>query len=271
MHVNVTDHPEHPFYSRDYFAPYFSRNKTLKYKIGVFGKHLNSRNPSSFMLPGVDEMLINDGGTYMNRTFTYGNGTDESIQKIRFNKCESYTGMPCYSTSIIGNVSLSWIKRQVKEQPRLRPFIALISVKAPHIQDGDGYPMSIPAPWYTNTIVEESIAPRTPNYNYSGFPDHHWLVRSQGPLTKEEGEKIDELYVSRLKTLISVDDLVEELVLKLDTWGVLNNTYVIFTSDNGYRLGQFGMSIDKMHPYENDIRVPVMIRGPGIAKTPPPL
>ncbi|KAG7337786.1 sulfatase [Nitzschia inconspicua] len=266
MHVNVTDHPEHPFYSRDYFGPYFSRNKTLKYNVGVFGKHLNSQNPSNFMLPGVDEMLINDGGSYLNPMFTYGSGTDKSVQNIHFNNCKNYTGMPCYSTSILGNVSLSWIERQVKEAPRLRPFMALVSVKAPHVQDANGYSMSIPAPWYTDTPIKESIAPRTPNYNYSGFPDHHWLVRSQGPLTDEEGEKIDELYVSRLKTLISVDDLVEELVLKLDAWGVLNNTYVIFTSDNGYRLGQFRMSICKLHPYENDIRVPMMIRGPGISK-----
>lgn len=85
-------------------------------------------------------------------------------------------------------------------------------------------------------------------------------------MTEVEGEKIDELYVSRLKTLISVDDLVEKLILKLTEWNVLNNTYVIFTSDNGYRLGQFRMPINKLHPYENDIRVPMMMRGPGIAK-----
>lgn len=266
MHVNVTDNPSHPFYSRDYFAPFFSHNKTLKYNVGVFGKHLNSKNPSSFILPGVDEMLINNGGEYLDPTFTYASGTDESVQNIHFNNCRNHTGMPCYSTSILGNVSLSWIERKVKEQPRLRPFMALISVKAPHIQDAEGYGMSIPAPWYKDSSIEESSAPRTPNYNLSGSPDHHWLVRAQGALTEEEGEKIDELYVSRLKTLISVDDLVEDLILKLTEWQVLNNTYVIFTSDNGYRLGQFRMPSCKLHPYENDIRVPMMMRGPGIAK-----
>ncbi|KAL3917235.1 MAG: hypothetical protein SGILL_004805 [Bacillariaceae sp.] len=266
MHINVTSDVSHPFYSRDYFAPYFSKNKNLQYKVGVFGKHLNNNNPTDFMLPGVDEMLINGGGIYMNPKFTYGSGTDESVQNIHFNTCAKLTGMPCYSTSIIGNASLSWIERHVKGPHKRQPFMSLISVKAPHLLDSNGYSLSEPAPWYRNTSISEQAAPRTPNYNYSGSPDHHWLVRSQGPITQEEGQHIDALYVSRLKTLISVDDLVEELVLKLDRWGVLNNTYVVFTSDNGYRLGQFRMPICKLHPYENDIRVPMMIRGPGIEK-----
>jgi N-acetylglucosamine-6-sulfatase len=84
-------------------------------------------------------------------------------------------------------------------------------------------------------------------------------------LTQKQGEKIDQLYQSRLKTLLSVDDLVRDLVTTLEDLGVLNNTYILFTSDNGYRLGQFQMSVCKLHPYENDIRVPMIIRGPGIA------
>jgi N-acetylglucosamine-6-sulfatase len=266
MHVNVSNDAAHPFYSRNYFAPYFSHNKTLQYNVGVFGKHLNSYNPSDFMLPGVDEMLINGGGMYLDPTFTFGRGNDESVQSIHFNTCTNFTGMPCYSTSVIGNVSLGWIERHVKGPKKQQPFMTLISVKAPHILDGDGFPLSTPAPWYENTSISETTAPRTPNYNYSGYPDHHWLVRSQGPLTQEEGERIDALYVSRLKTLISVDDLVEELIHKLEQWNVLNNTYIFFTSDNGYRLGQFRMPMCKLHPYENDIRVPMMIRGPGIEK-----
>jgi hypothetical protein len=138
MHVNVTSDRNHPFYGRDYFAPYFSKNKNLQYTVGMFGKHLNSFNPQDFMLPGVDEMLINDGGEYLDPTFTFGSGADESIQNVHFNTCSKYTGMPCYSTSVIGNVSLAWIERQVKN-PKKRPFLAKISVKAPHIKDSIGF------------------------------------------------------------------------------------------------------------------------------------
>jgi N-acetylglucosamine-6-sulfatase len=264
MHVNVQDTPNSTFYQRDYFANYFA---ALNYTVGVFGKHLNTHNPTNFLPDGVDEMLINGGGDYLNPSFTRANQETQATQ-VHFNNC---TDMPCYSTSVIGNASLAWIQRHLQSETDdlRRPFFALISVKAPHLQDGPGFPVATPAPWYENMIIPEHQAPRTPNYNHA-CPDHHWLVRSQPPLTKEEACRVDQLYVSRLKTLLSVDDLVQELVET--TLGknqkVLDNTYIVFTSDNGYRLGQFQMPQGKFHPYENDIRVPMMIRGPGIVVPP---
>ncbi len=278
MHVDVNEtDPNHPFWKDYYFSKFFS---DLDYSVGLFGKHLNPpHNPTTFMPNGVDEMLINGGGNYLDPSFTHGtrrnptvsNATtkerDYHIEDIHFNNCTNSTGMPCYSTSVIGNASLVWIRKQVKA-PKSKPFFAFVSVKAPHIQDRGGFPMAIPAPWYQNTTLVEKLAPRTPSYNYSGT-NHHWLVRSQPPLTTLEAQKVDELYVSRLKTLLSVDDLVHDLVHELDRLKVLDNTYVIFTSDHGYRLGQFRIPQCKLHPYENDIRVPMMIRGPGIGSQPP--
>lgn len=58
--------------------------------------------------------------------------------------------------------------------------------------------------------------------------------------------------------------MVAEIVHALEAKGVLNNTYVIFTSDNGFHLGQFAQGADKRQPYETDIRVPLLIRGPGV-------
>jgi hypothetical protein len=60
-----------------------------------------------------------------------------------------------------------------------RPFFAYVAPKAPHIEDGPGWPMAQPAPWYNQSSLFEGIkAPRTPNWNLSA-PDHHWLVRTQ--------------------------------------------------------------------------------------------
>ena len=269
MHVDVQASASHPFYQRDYFARYFAE---LNYTVGIFGKHLNNYNPEDFMPEGVDTMLMNGGGVYLDPTFTVGvRGTSTSPQQVKFDNCTEHTGMPCYSTSIIGNASLAWINRHLqsadsisdKPAPKRKPFLAYIAPKAPHLLDGPGFPVSTPAPWYEHTPIPEQRAPRTPHYNLSA-PDHHWLVRSQQPLTPLEAQKIDDLYLSRLKTMMSVDDLVEALVDTLESQGVLNETYIIFTSDNGYRLGQFQMPVGKFHPYENDIRVPMMIRGPGV-------
>ncbi|OEU19142.1 hypothetical protein FRACYDRAFT_164211, partial [Fragilariopsis cylindrus CCMP1102] len=120
-----------------------------------------------------------------------------------------------------------------------KPFFAFISLKAPHIQDGNGFPTAIPAPWYTDTIIKEMMAPRTPNYNTTGSTSQnpkHWLIRQQTPITQLEEVKIDDLYISRLKSLLSVDDLIEELITTLGPTdlNILDNTYIIFTSDNGY-------------------------------------
>ena len=264
MHIDVSDDMSHPFYDQDYFARHF---RELNYTVGIFGKHLNVENPS-FLPDGVDEMLINGGGTFMNPEFMVGNRNSllESPRRVTFDNCTAVTGMPCYSTSVIGNASLAWIQRHTATKDKgdntAKPFFALISLKAPHIEDGDGFPKAIPAPWYENATVPESIAPRTPNYNCSA-EDHHWLARSQMPVTAKEAEEADKLYVSRIKSLMSVDDMVQDLVQLLEDRALLSNTYIVFTSDNGYKLGQFRM-FGKWAAYEEDIRIPMMIRGPGI-------
>ena len=260
MYVDVDADVNHQFYSQDYFARRF---KDMGYTVGMFGKHLNNYNTKE-PPPGVDRWFVNGGGEYLNPSFTSAEPGVEPTE-LHFNNCTWPNGnsIDCYSTSIIGNVSLSWISDQVTSQTT-RPFFAYVAVKAPHIQDGPGFPQATPAPWYTDTkLPGRNYAPRTPNYNAS-CPDHHWLVRQQPPLKELEANKVDELYASRLRTLLSVDDLVEDLVATLDILGVLDNTYILFTSDNGYRFGQFRMPQGKFHPYENDVRVPMYIRGPGI-------
>lgn len=58
--------------------------------------------------------------------------------------------------------------------------------------------------------------------------------------------------------------LLQPPVTELKALGQLDNTYVVFSSDNGYHLGSFGLSEGKALPIEEDIRVPFYIRGPGL-------
>uniref|UniRef100_A0A8C5EP74 N-acetylglucosamine-6-sulfatase n=1 Tax=Gouania willdenowi TaxID=441366 RepID=A0A8C5EP74_GOUWI len=95
--------------------------------------------------------------------------------------------------------------------------------------------------------------------------DKHWLLRQPtNPMPNSSVGFLDEAYRKRWRTLLSVDDLVEMLVQKLKDIKELNNTYIFYTSDNGYHTGQFSLPIDKRQLYEFDIRVPLLVRGPGI-------
>lgn len=76
----------------------------------------------------------------------------------------------------------------------------------------------------------------------------------------------DHFYRSRLRALQGVDELVEGLVTRLEKSGQLDNTYIIYTSDNGFHIGQHRLPPGKTCGFEEDVRVPLFIRGPGVAK-----
>uniref|UniRef100_A0A8C6LX38 N-acetylglucosamine-6-sulfatase n=1 Tax=Nothobranchius furzeri TaxID=105023 RepID=A0A8C6LX38_NOTFU len=95
--------------------------------------------------------------------------------------------------------------------------------------------------------------------------DKHWLLRQPtNPMPNSSIVYLDNAFRRRWQTLLSVDNMVEKLVKKLDSIKELDNTYLIYSSDNGYHTGQFSLPIDKRQLYEFDIRIPLLVRGPGI-------
>lgn len=75
----------------------------------------------------------------------------------------------------------------------------------------------------------------------------------------------DHLYRQRLRALQAVDELVDGLFQRLENYGLLGNTYVIYSSDNGYHIGQHRLQPGKSCGYEEDVNVPLIMRGPGLA------
>src|SRR5205823_10039579 len=90
------------------------------------------------------------------------------------------------------------------------------------------------------------------------------FVRDLPQFTAQETAAIDDLYRKRIRSLQAVDRGVARLVRTLRTTGQLDNTYIVFTSDNGFHLGQHRMPAGKQTAYEEDIHVPLIVRGPGI-------
>ena len=141
-------------------------------------------------------------------SFSWASAGDPQSSSVRFDNC-SYNDGACYSTSVNANQSLAWLQ-ELHAEAEHKPYFAYVAVKAPHIQDGPGWPVTLAAPWYNDTFPGLK-APRTPNWNAS-CPDHHWLIRQQPPMTAEQALHSDDLYRHRFQSLLSVDDMVEGLV-----------------------------------------------------------
>ncbi|KAM7367342.1 hypothetical protein PAMP_015251 [Pampus punctatissimus] len=157
-----------------------------------------------------------------------------------------------YLTDVLANTSLDFLQYKSNYQP----FFMMVSTPAPHS------PWTA-APQYQD-MFNDTKAPRDPNFNVHG-KDKHWLIRqAKTPMTNSSVQFLDDAFKKRWRTLMSVDDLVETIVKRLEVRGELDNTYIFFTSDNGYHTGQFSLPLDKRQLYEFDIRVPLMVRGPNI-------
>jgi arylsulfatase A-like enzyme len=81
-----------------------------------------------------------------------------------------------------------------------------------------------------------------------------------------EVDYFDHYYRQRLRALQGVDELVDAMVTRLEKSDKIDNTYIIYTSDNGFHIGQHRMHPGKTCGFDEDIRVPFFIRGPGIPK-----
>lgn len=155
------------------------------------------------------------------------------------------------------NLTLNFISQQTETSS---PFLAIISPPAPHEP-------ATPAPRHEGKFKDRA-APRTPNFNTANDNlNKPWLLRMPPQALLENAiENIDSLFRKRWESLLAVDELVEATVQALENVNKLAETYIIYTSDNGYHLGQFGQAFDKRLPYETDIRVPLIIRGPTIPR-----
>lgn len=121
-----------------------------------------------------------------------------------------------------------------------------------------------PAPQYEETYAGRT-SPRLPSWNKAPQPDKHYMMRQIVPMDETHINVSDVFFQRRWSVLRSVDDMVERLALELQSLGQFDSTTWIYTSDHGYHLGEFGMLYDKRMLYETDIRVPLFVRGPGIA------
>src|SRR5215211_8572931 len=137
-----------------------------------------------------------------------------------------------------------------------KPFFMWLGTAAPH-RNVD------PPPRYAEAFPNVK-APRPPSFNEEDVSDKPRWLRQKPPLSESDIDRIDEQYRIRLQTTLAVDDLIGNLVEALRKSGELDNTYIFFTSDNGFVKGEHRRPQGKWSAYEEAMRVPLIVRGPGV-------
>jgi len=232
---NFTDYPAAlPGYPR--------RLQEAGYETAYIGKwHMGEDDDQR--RPGFDHWMSHKGqGAYHDNEFNV-NGARRTI--------------PGYYTTVVTDAALEWIDR-----PHGTPWLLVVGHKAPH-----GGPI-VPEDRYAHAFDDRPVvkpanaeswraADGKPPWLERSFPTWHGLG---GPLYGQgEYGKFVRAY---LGCIASVDDSVGRIVGRLRDTGRLDDTVVIFTSDNGFALGEHGR-VDKRTAYEESIRVPLLVRFPG--------
>ncbi len=106
--------------------------------------------------------------------------------------------------------------------------------------------------------------PRPPSFNESDMADKPAFMQGLPLFGPSDIAGMDTFRRKQLQSIQAVDEGIAAVVQTLQTQGKLDNTYIIFTSDNGLHAGQHRFPIGKGAAFEEDVRVPLMVRGPGV-------
>ncbi|KAI8228239.1 Arylsulfatase [Colletotrichum sp. SAR 10_86] len=178
-----------------------------------------------------------------------------------------------YSTDVLAGKALDFLDDAVAAS---KPFFLGIAPVAPHsnvqsnvIGNGSAHDPHgivatppIPAERHAN-LFPDAIVPRTDNFNPEKVSGASW-VRQQPRQSAENVAFNDHFYRNRLRALQAVDELVDSVVSKLEEYGILQETYIFYTTDNGYHIGHHRLQPGKECGYEEDINIPLIIRGPQV-------
>jgi len=160
-----------------------------------------------------------------------------------------------YSTDVLANKAVQFIDQSAQDPSK--PFFAYVAPTAPHLPLG-------PPPRYASNQWSQATAPHLPNFFEPDISDKPMWLQISASTRDVWKSSIDLDYRNRMGSLMALDDLVGNVVDALTRNGQLDNTYIVFASDNGYELGSHHIG-GKLVPYDESIRVPLVIAGPGIS------
>ncbi|KAK2016684.1 arylsulfatase [Colletotrichum eremochloae] len=228
--------------------------KKAGYRAEYVGKFLNGYNVinANITPKGWDHVdaLLDPYTTYYNTPVMSQNGERPVY----------YQGW--HSTDVVRTKALARLEYLLSQN---QPYYLQIAPYSPHVQNDVNQP--IPLARHLD-LFPDAKAPRLPNYNP---PDSlqaqkgGW-VRSIPLMNQSSQDWADSSYRARAQSLQGLDDVIEDVVAMLTAAGTLNNTYVIYTSDNGYHVGNHRLPGGKALFFGEDTNLPFAVRGPGVPK-----
>jgi N-acetylglucosamine-6-sulfatase len=213
-----------------------TRLKEAGYSTAYFGKYFNEYR-GRYVPPGWDRWFvysgtaahrsydINDQGRVLTYTHAHTNETDLTADR---------------AAEFIGEYD--------------GPWFMVVGTRAPH---GPHYP--------SDNHRDDFNGVDLPGFGEEDVSDKPAIVRNAPPLDEKRTRRLREDYEGKLETLQDVDDLVGKLLKRLEATGQIKNTYIVYTTDNGWLLGEHNLTAKGL-PYEGDIRVPYVVRGPGVPR-----
>jgi N-acetylglucosamine-6-sulfatase len=214
------------------------------YRTALFGKYLNDYHPFQAGLdPGWTDWLAS---SYAYSGFGYEQSDDGHAEIAGYRPRD-------YVTDVLSRHALRFIRGAAGRQP----FFAMISTYAPHKP-------FVPAP-RDRSLFRHLPLPHPADFDAPSTDPPSWLGH-RPPLTGRQKRALVRDFRARARSVQAVDDMIGRIRATLRATGIARNTYIVFTSDNGFHLGQHRLTDGKRTAFDADIRVPLIVAGPHVRR-----
>ena len=245
------------------------------YETAFAGKWLNGLRTPRAAPPGWDRWngLVGAGGESLSSFYEYDIFQGNGVPPRHYGSASRD-----YQTDVLlRDYALPLIATQVATP---EPFFLWLAVHPPHDgvgrddhagrrctvgqpDDRSGKQSAIPAPRHASRFARSPI-PHPPSFDERDLRDKPKFMRDHPPLSADDRELIRLNYRCGLAALLAVDEAVRSIVIALQQSGQLSSTVLVFTTDHGALGGEHRIKAGKNRPYEEAIRVPLLVSGPMI-------
>jgi N-acetylglucosamine-6-sulfatase len=227
------------------------------YQTAHVGKYLNGYENAvgspTEVAPGWDLWFTTLGST---RYYDYDVSANGRLRHFRDRDKD-------YVTRVINRKAKTLIRRLT---PKKAPLYLQVDQRAPHTEtlvDSGGRCGGRAVPDRADRdLFEDAPLPQPPSFNELDVSDKPSFIQSRLPLTAPKIKKLTKRHSCELAALRAVDQGVEKIVKTLKKTGELEKTVIAFISDNGFFTGEHRIGAGKIYPYEEGIRVPMLMRVP---------